>query len=167
MINLARALLLFTLLLPYTISLSRCPNGCTCDLNTSGRYYTSCINPKFDHIPINDLDKKMEIIIIQNPRYKLTIGQLFTEFKNLEILRINDANVPAIGQHTFWGVPSLRILDLSRNNISLVSVENFKGQRNLTELHLAKNKLERIPSGSFSELTVRISYFERCIINLS
>lgn len=63
-----------------------------------------------EQIPINELDKKVEIIIIQNPKHKLTIGHLFTDFKKREILRITDANVPAIGQHSFWGVPSLRVL---------------------------------------------------------
>lgn len=112
MANLVGALILFTLLLPFTItsSLLKCPKECTCDLDPSGRYYTACIKGNMEQIPINELDKKVEIIIIQNPKHKLTIGHLFTDFKKLEILRITDANVPAIGQHSFWGVPSLRVL---------------------------------------------------------
>lgn len=154
------ALLLFAILLPFTItsSLSRCPKECTCDLDQTGRYYTACLRGNMDHIPINDIDKKMEIIIIQNPKNKLTIGHLFSEFRKLEILRITDANVPAIGEHSFWGVPSLRTLDLSRNNISHVFADNFKGQQNLIELNLSGNKLGRIPSGTFTFLLVSDVY---------
>lgn len=149
-------LLLFTLLLPFTItsSLIRCPKSCTCDLDHVGRYYTKCVGGDLKQIPINEIDKKIEIIIIQNPKHKLTIGHLFTDFKKLELLRITDANVPAIGEHSFWGVPSLRTLDLSRNNISHIFADNFKGQQNLIELNLSKNKLERIPSGTFTFLLV-------------
>lgn len=154
------ALLLFAILLPFTItsSLSRCPKECTCDLDPTGRYYTACLKGSMEKIPINDIDKKMEIIIIQSPKNKLTIGHLFSEFKKLEILRITDANVPAIGEHSFWGVPSLRTLDLSRNNISHVFADNFKGQQNLIELNLSGNKLGRIPSGTFTFLLVSDVY---------
>lgn len=176
MANLTAAFLLFALLLPFTItsSLSRCPNECTCDLDPSGRYYTACIAANIKRIPINELDKKMEIIIIQSPKNTLQIGHLFGDFKKLEILRINDANVPAIGQHSFWGVPTLRTLDLSRNNITNIYDENFKGQQNLIELNLAKNKMERIPSGTFKFLTVsdiycthRVGFIDSCAINFS
>ena len=156
MTNLLGAFLLFILILPFTItsSLSKCPIKCTCDLDQSGRYYTACLKGNMEQIPINELDKKMEIIVIQNPKHTLQIGHLFTEFKKLEILRIIDANVPAIGMHSFWGVPSLRLLDLSRNNISHIYDDNFKGQQNLIELNLSRNKMERIPSGTFKYLTV-------------
>lgn len=158
--NLAGVLLMFSLLVPFTItsSLSKCPKDCSCDLDPSGRYYTACIKGNMEQIPINELDKKMEIIVIQNPKNTLQIGHLFTDFKKLEILRITDANVPAIGMHSFWGVPSLRTLDLSRNNISHVYDHNFKGQQNLLELNLSKNKMERIPSGTFKYLTVSDIY---------
>jgi len=168
--KLAVTVLLFTLLLPFTItsSLSRCPKDCTCDLDPTGRYFTACFKGNLQQIPINEIDKKMEIIIIQNPRHTLTIGHLFGDFRKLEILRITDANVPAIGMHSFWGVPTLRTLDLSRNNISQLSDENFKGQQNLIELNLARNKMERIPSGTFKYLTVSDIYCRAhfCEVNL-
>lgn len=107
-----------------------------------------------ENIPLNELDNKMEIILIQNPKHTLQIGHLFTDFKKLEVLRIVDSNVPAIGMYSFWGVPSLRLLDLSRNNISHIYDDNFKGQQNLIELNLSTNKMERIPSGTFKYLTV-------------
>lgn len=159
MANLAGAFLLFTLLFPFTItsSLSRCPKECICDLDPSGRYYSACLKGSMEQIPINELDKKMEIIIIQNPKNTLQIGHLFSEFKKLEVLRITEANVPAIGMHSFWGVPSLKLLDLSSNNISQITDDNFKGQQNLIELNLARNKIERVPSGTFKYLTVSLS----------
>lgn len=159
--------LLFALFLPSIItssSLSRCPRECICDLDTTGRYVTACINTNLTRIPINELDTKMEIIIIQSPKNTLTIGHLFSDFKKLEILRITDANVPAIGMHSFWGVPTLKTLDLSRNNITQIYDDSFKGQQNLIELNLAKNKLERIPSGTFKYLTVSDVH---CILTIS
>jgi Leucine-rich repeat (LRR) protein len=172
MANFAGAFLLFALLLPSTInssSLSRCPKDCICDLDVSGRYVTACIDANLKQIPINEMDKKMEIIIIQNPKTTLTIGHLFSDFRKLEILRITDANVPAIGMHSFWGVPTLKTLDLSRNNITQIYDDNFKGQQNLIELNLAGNKLERIPSGTFKYLTVSDIYCTpgSCFIDIS
>ena len=167
MANFAGAFLLFALFLPSTItssSLSRCPKVCICDLDTTGRYVTACINTNLTRIPINELDTKMEIIIIQSPKNTLTIGHLFSDFKKLEILRITNANVPAIGMHSFWGVPTLKTLDLSYNNITQIYDDSFKGQQNLIELNLAKNKLERIPSGTFKYLTVSDVY---CILTIS
>lgn len=156
MTKLAGIVFLLALTLPFVIgsSLSRCPKECICDLDPSGRYYTACFNANLKQIPINEIDRKMEIIVIQSPKNTLQIGHLFGDFKKLEILRITDANVPAIGMHSFWGVPSLRTLDLSRNNISQINDDNFKGQQNLIELNISKNKLERIPSGTFKYLTV-------------
>lgn len=61
-------------------------------------------------IPIKELDEEISVIIIRKPKNTLTIGAVFQTFKKLEILRIIESNVPAIGVHAFWGVPSLRIL---------------------------------------------------------
>lgn len=134
---------------------------------------------KMKQIPIKEFDDEVNVIVIRKPTYSLTIGAVFQSFKKLEILRIIESNVPAIGMHTFWGVPSLRILgklkenllslcwpqfscsdflallsDLSKNNITLISDDNFKGQQNLLELNLSKNKLDQIPSGTFKYLIV-------------
>jgi Leucine-rich repeat (LRR) protein len=102
----------------------------------------------------DDFDRKMEVIIVRNPKHTLTIGPVFSRFKKLETLRIVGANVPAIGARSFWGVTTLRTLDLSHNNITLINHDNFYDQQNLTELNLSRNKLARVPSGTFSYLTV-------------
>lgn len=62
-------------------------------------------------IPIKELDEEINVIIIRKPKNIIgSIGAVFQTFKKLEIIRIIDSNVPAIGVHAFWGVPSLRIL---------------------------------------------------------
>lgn len=150
---------LFASLVPasFTTSLSKCPLSCYCDLDPSGRYYTLCNEPKdMEEFEPREFDEKMEVIIIRNPQHTLTIGPLFSPFKKLETLRITGANVPAIGHRSFWGVKSLRSLDLSHNNITLINGENFYGQQSLRELNLASNKIGRVPSGTFTHLTVSL-----------
>lgn len=151
--------LLFASLVPasFTTSLSKCPLSCYCDLDPSGRYYTECNEAKdMDEFEPREFDEKMEVIIVRDPQNTLTIGPLFSRFKKLETLRITGANVPAIGQRSFWGVLTLRTLDLSRNNITLINSENFYGQQSLVELNLASNKIGRVPSGTFTHLTVSL-----------
>lgn len=62
------------------------------------------------HIPVKELDDEINVIVIRKPKNTLTLGAVFQTFKKLEILRIIESNVPAIGMHSFWGVPSLRVL---------------------------------------------------------
>lgn len=61
-------------------------------------------------IPIKEFDEEINVIVIRKPKHSLQVGAVFQTFKKLEILRIIESNVPAIGMHSFWGVPSLRIL---------------------------------------------------------
>jgi hypothetical protein len=61
-------------------------------------------------IPIKEFDDEMNVIIIRKPKHTLTLGPVFQSLKKLEVLRITESNVPSVGQHSFWGVPSLRIL---------------------------------------------------------
>lgn len=61
-------------------------------------------------VPVNELDANVTELIIHGPRNNIIIGAIFNSMKKLRVLRITDSNVPAIGQHSFWGVTSLRIL---------------------------------------------------------
>lgn len=61
-------------------------------------------------IPIKELDDEINVIVIRKPKHMLILGPVFQSLKKLEILRITESNLPSIGQHTFWGVPSLHIL---------------------------------------------------------
>lgn len=82
----------------------------------------------------------------------LTIGPIFQQFSHLEELHIVRSNIPAIGRHSFWGVPTLKVLNLTQNNISHVLEHNFRGLANLLELHLDDNRIESMPSETFRHL---------------
>lgn len=69
-------------------------------------------------VPIKEFDEEINVIVIRKPKNILAIGAVFQSFKQLEVLRIVEANVPAIGVHSFWGVPSLRILGLLTQSCS-------------------------------------------------
>lgn len=60
--------------------------------------------------PERQIDTDVEVIRITGRQNTFTIGSLFSSFTKLEILQITDSNVPAIGQHSFWGVQSLRMI---------------------------------------------------------
>lgn len=68
-------------------------------------------------------------------------------------VHISHSNIPAIGRHSFWGVPTLRLLNLTHNNISTVLDYNFRGMADLEELHLDFNRIEKMSSGTFRYLT--------------
>lgn len=61
-------------------------------------------------IPTDKLDRYMNIIEIFGPKNNLAIGPIFTHLTELEVLRIVDSNVPAVGRHSFWGLQKLRVL---------------------------------------------------------
>lgn len=90
----------------------QCPEKCVCSLDIKGRIQTICNAGRMNTIPISAVDPKVEVLIVRGPRNDITIGPIFGTFKNLEILRITDSNVPSVGFHSFWGVPSLRILGM-------------------------------------------------------
>ncbi|XP_063700255.1 insulin-like growth factor-binding protein complex acid labile subunit [Culicoides brevitarsis] len=135
-----------------TANMRKCPEECTC-MEDHDRYVTMCYQGNMTSIPTDDIDPNVDVIEIIGPKNDLIIGPIFTVFKKLEVLRIIDSNVPAIGTHSLWGLKSLRILDLKNNNITQLSDDNFRGQDNLVELDLSGNKLERFPSAVFQYLT--------------
>uniref|UniRef100_A0A1B0EYS2 Uncharacterized protein n=2 Tax=Phlebotomus papatasi TaxID=29031 RepID=A0A1B0EYS2_PHLPP len=106
-----------------------------------------------NEIPVTSIDRDTQVIVIRGPKNHISIGPIFKDFRYLEVLRVTDSLVPAIGQHTFWGVLNLKVLDLSRNNITSIREDNFRGQDNLLELDLSSNKIVRVPSASFRYLT--------------
>lgn len=61
-------------------------------------------------IPTGKFDKYMNIIEIFGPKNNLAIGPIFTHLTELEVLRIIDSNVPAVGRYSFWGLTKLRVL---------------------------------------------------------
>jgi len=133
-----------------------CPRDCTCSLDIRGRRQVTCSRGGMtDPIPTHLMDHQVEVLLISAPPdypNDLTVGPIFQKFNRLEELHIVRSNLPAIGRHSFWGVPSLQKLNLTQNNISQVLDYNFRGLANLLELYLDDNRIESIPSGTFRHL---------------
>lgn len=72
--------------------------------------------------PERQIDAAVEVIRITGKGNTFTIGSLFSSFTKLEILQITDSNVPAIGQHSFWGVQSLRMIGLFKESFCLIEL---------------------------------------------
>lgn len=134
-----------------------CPEQCYCNLDDSGRRQVVCTQGGMHSpIPINNMDSQTEVIIISAPdnnENDLTIGPIFGQFKGLEEINIVKSNVPAIGKHSFWGVPSIKKLNLTHNNISNIYDHNFIGMANLLELHLSDNRIDSLTSATFRHLS--------------
>lgn len=81
-------------------------------MDFKGRLQTVCNKGGLRTIPVKALDRNVEILVIVGPKNYLSISPIFIPFTKLEVIRINDANVQAIGVHSFWGVQSLRVLGM-------------------------------------------------------
>ncbi|XP_065356999.1 carboxypeptidase N subunit 2 [Calliphora vicina] len=131
----------------------KCPIECTCSIDEFKRFQTICTKGGLTRFPAESIDGDVQVIIIQGPRNSVTTGNFLRNFLKLEIVRITDSNVPAIGPECLWGLQHLKILDFSKNNISLVQQRDFRGQNNLLELDLSKNKIIKMASSVFCNLT--------------
>ncbi|XP_034666048.1 insulin-like growth factor-binding protein complex acid labile subunit isoform X1 [Drosophila subobscura] len=164
--------LLFSLcIMPAMFSNTRrkCPVECQCSMDDLDRYQAICTKGGLNSLlSANELDIDVKVIIIRGPRNFITIGPALRQFMKLEILRITDSNLPAIGAESFWGLKYLRILDLSKNNITNITENNFRGQDNLIELDLSKNKILRMASSTFRHLTDlrRLNLADNSIVEL-
>ncbi|XP_017033922.1 insulin-like growth factor-binding protein complex acid labile subunit isoform X2 [Drosophila kikkawai] len=164
--------LLFSLsIMPAMFSNTRrkCPIECQCSMDESDRYQAICTKGGLNSLLTpNELDIDVKVIIIRGPRNSITIGPALRQFMKLEILRITESNLPAIGAESFWGLKYLRILDLSKNNITNITENNFRGQDNLIELDLSKNKILRMASSTFRHLTDlrRLNLADNSIVEL-
>ncbi|XP_030383291.1 insulin-like growth factor-binding protein complex acid labile subunit [Scaptodrosophila lebanonensis] len=146
----------------------KCPAECTCSMDELNRYQAICTKGGLSSLSPNQLDKDVKVIIIKGPRNTITIGPALRQFMQLQVLRITDSNLPAIGAESFWGLKYLRTLDLSKNNITNITENNFRGQDNLHELDLSKNKILRMASSTFRHLTElrRLSLADNSIVEL-
>ncbi|XP_044316133.1 insulin-like growth factor-binding protein complex acid labile subunit [Drosophila rhopaloa] len=164
--------LLFSLcIMPAMFSNTRrkCPIECQCSMDDLDRYQAICTKGGLNALlSPNELDIDVKVIIIRGPRNSITIGPALRQFMKLEILRITDSNLPAVGVESFWGLKYLRILDLSKNNITNITENNFRGQDNLLELDLSKNKILRMASSTFRHLTDlrRLNLADNSIVEL-
>ncbi|EDW39743.1 GL14642 [Drosophila persimilis] len=164
--------LLFSLcIMPALFSNTRrkCPAECQCSMDDLDRYQAICTKGGLNSLlSASELDVDVKVIIIRGPWNSITIGPALRQFMKLEILRITDSNMPAIGAESFWGLKYLRILDLSKNNITNITENNFRGQDNLIELDLSKNKILRMASSTFRHLTDlrRLNLADNSIVEL-
>jgi hypothetical protein len=118
-------------------SLSKCPAMCRCDLDVTGRYYTLCENGNMTELPTSQIDEKMEIIIIHNPGSTITIGNIFSSFKKLEILRIIDSSVPAIGTVREDHFTSIIFI---RSFMHLFIVSSINKQKTTNSIHSGESR---------------------------
>ncbi|KAH8263170.1 hypothetical protein KR044_005498 [Drosophila immigrans] len=163
--------LLFSLcIMPAMFSNTRrkCPVECSCSMDESDRYQAICTKGGLSSLSANQLDIDVEVIIVRGPRNSITIGPAMRQFTLLQVLRITDSNLPAIGAESLWGLKHLRILDLSKNNITNITENNFRGQDNLSELDLSKNKILRMASSTFRHLAdlERLNLADNSIVEL-
>ncbi|ALC40167.1 rdo [Drosophila busckii] len=163
--------LLFSLcIMPAMFSNTRrkCPTECNCSIDELDRYQAICTKGGLSSLSPNQLDSDVDVIIIRGPRNTITIGPALRQFMRLQVLRITDSNLPAIGAESLWGLKYLRILDLSKNNITNITENNFRGQDNLHELDLSKNKILRMASSTFRHLRElrRLNLADNSIVEL-
>lgn len=133
-----------------------CPPDCLCIVDDKNRRQILCTKgAMMDPIPTAYMDLQLQVIHISAPlknKNHLTIGPVFQNFSRLEQLHITYSNIPTIGRHSFWGVPTLKQLNLSHNNITQLLENNFRGLINLLELYLDYNRIESMTSGTFRHL---------------
>ncbi|XP_062120784.1 leucine-rich repeat-containing protein 15 [Drosophila sulfurigaster albostrigata] len=163
--------LLFSLcIMPALFSNTRrkCPVECSCSLDDLDRFQAICTKGGLSSLSANQLDVDVKVIIVRGPRNSITIGPAMRQFTQLQVLRITDSNLPAIGAESLWGLKHLCILDLSKNNITNITENNFRGQDNLLELDLSKNKILRMASSTFRHLTDlrRLNLADNSIVEL-
>ncbi|CAB3370850.1 Hypothetical predicted protein [Cloeon dipterum] len=136
-------------------SLSKCPIMCQCNLDVKGRKQTLCDSGHMMQDLSNSLPDDTEVLVITAPEGKhntLTIGPIFQKLKKLEELTISRSQVPAIGEHSFWGLKYLTKLDLTHNQIRQVVEKNFRRLDRLRTLHLDHNQIDSMPSSTFKEM---------------
>lgn len=132
----------------------RCPKVCTCSLK-SGKKTVYCTSGDMQVIPVSEMDINTHVLIVDAPPHasnNVTIGRIFLKFNNLEVVRIRNSGVPAIGDSSFWPGRRLLILDLSHNLISFLRESDFNGLKNLQELDLSNNEIFATPSAPFRHL---------------
>ncbi|KAI1304250.1 Insulin-like growth factor-binding protein complex acid labile subunit [Halotydeus destructor] len=136
-------------------SASSCPSSCACD-SVFGKKRVLCNEGGMTEIPTDKMDKETQIIIFSGTDDRsnhVTIGRIFMEFPQLEVVTITHSGLPAIGDSSFWPGRELIQLDLSHNRIRIIRDMDFNGLANLKSLNLSDNALSETPSAPFRFLT--------------
>jgi Leucine-rich repeat (LRR) protein len=78
--------------------------------------------------------------------------ELFSTFKNLEILDMYGCDLKTIKPDTFAEAENLKILKLYSNNLVEIQPEMFEGLEHLKELYLSFNKIKKFQKNVFQHL---------------
>ena len=84
----------------------------------------------------------MTITSVEEQPSTLTVGPIFAPLSQLEEVHITKANVPAIGDNSFWGLRHLKLLNLTNNNITLLLDSHLRGMRALEVIHISFMQLK-------------------------
>lgn len=133
-----------------------CPTECSCPLDIRGRWQVLCTEGGLqDPLPVLKMRKDAEVLIVTAPEHKpntLTLGPIFRRLPSLEEIVVVNSKIPAIGEHSFWGLRKLISLNVSHNAIHHLLSTNFKGPDSLKSLDLSHNLIESVPSAVFRNL---------------
>ena len=130
-----------------------CPQVCFCPLDARGRKQVLCTTGNLvDPLPVLEMPEDMEVLQVgaqQDRHNTLTLGPIFKSHLQLEHLSVTKSRVPALGDHSFWGLRRLHTLNVSHNALTAVMDTNFGGAESLHTLDLSHNQIESVPSAVF------------------
>lgn len=103
-------------------------------------------SPLYDHYNI-------EMVTFKHCELCWVPKEIFTFFKNMRSLHMNDQKVDRIEPNTFDSASNLEILHLQKNSISRLGKNSFFGANKLKELYLYNNQLgDNISADAFNGL---------------
>lgn len=100
-----------------------------------------------------DRDKILLIMLIKGSVFNKVPSEIFTAYKNVEILNLERAEIAQIDENTFRDAHNLKHLSLKHNEIRVLESSTFNGVENLESLDLTFNQIENLPTGIFRNLT--------------
>ncbi|XP_066582824.1 connectin-like [Prorops nasuta] len=79
-------------------------------------------------------------------------GQALKQFKNIEVLTIQDSKIHELKEHAFYILPTLSEINLSKNMIFTLKRYAFDSVKNLTVINLDENHIAEIHRNVFFSL---------------
>lgn len=98
-------------------------------------------------------DEILYITLIDGSILKKFSPEIFTAYKNIEILILGGAEITQIDENTFGHAHNLKHLSLEHNEIRVLESSTFNGVEELESLDLSFNQIENLPIGVFRNLT--------------
>lgn len=78
-----------------------------------------------NRFPYENIDPDVQVIIIQESHNTITMGMSLRKYLKLEVIRITESNVPAIGAESLWGLQYLKILGKFQHSVKLILYPNW------------------------------------------